>query len=163
MFVIVKAMNPGHLASWRAGRRFDNGVAVRLEVVDGDVKLDKNGNGPLDAAGLPSMEQITRKGYEALLKDDSLLVGGDDEASSRISQAAIDSARDQARKAASDLADAKMRIAELEAGNTSLKDRCADLEAALAKATGGDAEKDAGGESKAEDKGATAKDHGKKK
>lgn len=113
MFIQVRAINPGFQGAWRAGRFFDATVR-RLEVVP-DVDVKKPDPRAPYLNGAPSMEQISKAGYEALKADGrfSFMPDGDgDVLASVAGLAAVRAQRDEANAA---LANAKVRIAELEA------------------------------------------------
>jgi hypothetical protein len=116
MFAKVRAMNPGHAAAWRAGRKFETGAEVRMEVVDDDPKdVDAKGNGPLKPDKTLDMARINRRGFEGIKRDPRFSVLSDDETQGGLDRAAFDEMRRLLGISQGDLADARVKIAELEA------------------------------------------------
>lgn len=154
--VKVMGSNPGFPGRWRAGsRHWANGVTHVLEVVDDPVGGASLGEAdPIDPkTGLSSMTQISNAGLAALEADKgyiNVLKGADADAVS-------------AKASALEFENAELKacVASLEAGNTSLKDRCVELEAELAKAKGG--KKDEAPKGDESDSGDSKADGGKPK
>lgn len=125
MHCLVKAQNPGHTGAWRAGRHFPNGVAHRLEVVDGDVKVDANGNGPLTEDGKPDMTRITRAGFDALKVDPRFSVLADNETSTSVASDLLSAVKRQ-------LAEKSKLVDDLTVENERLKLELAEAKKAAA-------------------------------
>jgi hypothetical protein len=124
----------------RAGRFFPSGQVVSMEIVDGDVdptvEEDKvDGAGKPYKALKPHPTRMSRKVFdEKIMTDPVLRVLSDGETISELSQAALDAARKHSADLASDLTDAKAKLAAAEELVAKLK-----AELATLKGKGGEA------------------------
>jgi hypothetical protein len=133
----------------RAGRFFPASEPVTMEVVDQEedptIDVEKT-----DSAGkrylqkVPDPKRMSKKVFESMILPDPVLrVLADGETVSVLSQAALDAARRQASELAGKLTDAEVakvalgeKLAASQAEGAALKARVAELEAAVAKASG---------------------------
>lgn len=143
----VRASNPGYAGRWRAGsRHFANGTEYALEVVDDPPGRKLGEHEPETEPGVSSMTHISKAGLAALEGDEHISVlKGDDAKVKELANKAgdLEAENAQLRKelertnesAGVYIDKLRERVTELEDGNTSLKDRCVELEKQLADAT----------------------------
>lgn len=120
MFVTAIAMNEGFLGARRAGRFFENGAEVRLEVLDqkDDPPLVKSTDGKTMVA---DPEKIGERTYEALKKDPRIKLLADGETVARHSRAAYEEAKRAAEQAAVEIVGLKLDLSRLRDENEQLK------------------------------------------
>lgn len=128
MHVQIRAQNPGHPFSYRAGRQFPVGTYVRMEVMaeKDDVKVDSNGNGPLLENGTLDMTRINEAGWSAIKRDSvHFSVFADSETSGGISVDVIDGLKRR-------LTEANTKISELQIENDTIRGALVKAEGSLA-------------------------------
>lgn len=132
MFAQIRCSNPRHGGRSRAGRRFENGVTYRMEILERPLKdseRDQHGNGPLEPGGAVSMEAIDRASLNRVKADPTMSVLEGGETDSQLSQAAFDELRKQLRFASEQLTDAKIAFADTDAHIKDLETKLAASEA----------------------------------
>jgi len=127
--ITVIAMNEGFTGAIRAGRFFQNGAEVTLEVLAQDADPPEVTITSADGTKRkgPDPERIGRKSFEAIKRDPRLKVLADGESQAALSEAAFAEMKGALSKAAAELA-------EVVADNVALRSRVTELEAKLAAA-----------------------------